>query len=269
VIHLQIDLSGRTALISGSTAGIGFAIAAGMAGAGANVYVNGRRADRVDAAVAAIGAGGSGGGEVRGIVADVGTSEGVETIVAAASDVDILVHNAVHVAVATFMDTSDEEWERAFQVNVIRAAQLTRALLPSMLARGWGRVIFISSESAVVPPPELLAYGVSKTALQALARGIAAGIPGSGVTVNSVLPGPTLSEGLAGMLQPEIDAGRASDLDEAAAAYIAENRSTSLLGRMTQPREVANLVVYLASDQASGTIGSPMRVDGGVVPTVF
>jgi NAD(P)-dependent dehydrogenase (short-subunit alcohol dehydrogenase family) len=260
---MVINLKGRTALVTGSTLGIGFATAAGLHQAGATVIVNGRQQERVDHAVEAIG----GDDRVRGVVADVGTAEGCAELVGAVPDVDILVNNVGIFEVQEFFDIPDEEWERFFAVNVMSGVRLSRHYVPAMVQRGWGRVTFISSESALHIPVEMVHYGMTKTAQLAVARGLAETVSGSGVTVNSVLPGPTESEGVETFLSATIGNG-AGSLAEAKRNLIEQARPTSLLGRLASSEEVANMIVYLSSDQASATTGAAVRVDGGVVRAV-
>ncbi|WP_326837796.1 SDR family oxidoreductase [Amycolatopsis rhabdoformis] len=255
---MKIDLSGRTALVTGSTAGIGEATAAALAEAGADVVVNGRNADRVDEVAKRLG--------VRGIAADVGTAEGVAELIAQLPDVDVLVNNAGVFAPSPVFDIPDEEWLRFYQVNVLSGVRLTRHYAPRMVRRGWGRVIFVSSESAVQPPTEMVHYGMTKTAQLALSRGMAQEVAGTGVTVNSVLPGPTLTEGVREFvrtLYPDVD------FAEAERRFMAQDRPTSLLGRLIRPQEVANLITYVASDQAAATTGGALRVDGGVASAII
>jgi len=258
---VRIDLGGRTALVTGSTGGIGAAIVAGLRDAGARVWVNGRDPGRTAAAAERLGASPAPG--------DVGTAEGCAAIVAAVPSVDVLVNNAGIFVPTPVLEIPDEDWTRHFEVNVMSGVRLTRAYLPGMLDRGWGRVVFVSSESAIQIPAEMVQYGMTKTAQLAVARGFAEAFPGRGVTVNAVLPGPTMTEGLRDMLQAQAGAPLdASALDAAGRAFIAENRPTSLLGRPATPQEVANMVVYLASDQASATTGAAVPVDGGVVRAI-
>lgn len=256
---MRIDLSGRTALVTGSTAGIGHAIAAGLASAGAHVIVNGRTSERAEEAAGRID------GSVQAVAADVGTAEGCDALIAAAPDVDILVNNAGVFSPIGVFEIPDDEWLRVFEVNVLAGIRLARHHVPRMVQRGWGRVIFISSESALQIPVEMVHYGMSKTAQLAVARGMAESVPASGVTVNSVLPGPTLSEGVEQFLK---EMGGTGSVEDAARTFIAEHRPTSLLGRLSSPEEVANLVVYVASEQASATTGAALRVDGGVVRAI-
>ncbi len=259
---MVIDFTGRVALVTGSTLGIGYAAAAGLHDAGATVVINGRGQEGVDAAVAALG----GGDRLRGVAADVGTAEGCATLVAAAGDVDILVNNAGIYPPRPVFEIADEEWEHIFAVNVMSGVRLSRHYVPAMVERGWGRVIFVSSESALHIPPEMVHYGMSKTAQLAVARGIAEAIGRTAVTVNSVLAGPTHTDGVEGFIDQIVDGG--ADSRDEAAQMLADSRPTSLLGRLTTPTEVANLIIYLASEQASGTTGAAMRVDGGVVRAI-
>lgn len=264
---MRIDLSGRTALVTGSTAGIGYAVAAGLAGAGAAVVVNGRGQRRVEDAVERLGAAVGDPARVRGVAADVGTAQGCARLVEEAPHVDVLVNNAGVFTPIPFAQIDDAEWARVLDVNLMSGVRLTRHHLPRMVERGWGRVIFISSESAVQIPREMVHYGVTKTAQVALARGAAESAAGTGVTVNSVLPGPTLSEGLEEFL---VQMGAEGDgIEEAGRDFIARERPTSLLGRPASTDEVANMVVFLASELASATTGSALRVDGGVARSIF
>jgi NAD(P)-dependent dehydrogenase (short-subunit alcohol dehydrogenase family) len=264
---MKIDLGGKTAIVTGSTGGIGFAIARGLAEAGARVVLNGRTPDAVAAAVARLRSA-LPGAEVRGVAADVGSAAGCAALVAAEAATDILVNNAGIFAPSEFFDTPDDVWEQHWAVNVMAGVRLSRAYLPGMAAQGWGRVIFLSSESAINIPVEMIHYGVSKTADLALSRGLAKRMAGTGVTVNAVLPGPTLSDGMQAMLR---DAQRASGkpIEAVAAGFVAEYRPSSLLRRAATVEEVANMVVYVASSLASATTGAALRVDGGVVEGIL
>ncbi|WP_455922866.1 SDR family NAD(P)-dependent oxidoreductase [Pseudomonas putida] len=263
---MHIDLSGKSALITGSTQGIGFAIALGLAEAGAQVVINGRKADAVDAAVAKLREAVSG-AKVQGLAADLGTAQGCEQAVAALPHVDILVNNLGVYALQDFFDTPDEEWERFFQVNVMSGVRLSRAYLPGMAKQGWGRVLFLSSESGLNIPADMIHYGFTKTSNLSVSRGLAKRMAGTGVTVNAILPGPTLSEGLQDMLK-EQQAASGESMEKTAAAFVMKNRPTSIIQRAATMEEVANLVVYVASPQASATTGAALRVDGGVVDTI-
>jgi len=258
---MKIDLSGKIAIVTGSTEGIGFAIAKGLAEAGATVVVNGRTDAKVDAAVTRLG------GSARGISADLGTTEGHATLVAAEPEADIVVSNLGIFQPADFFDTDDAVWDRHWQVNVMAGVRLARAYLPGMEAKGWGRFLLLGSESAFNIPVEMIHYGVTKTADVALARGLAKRMAGTGVTVNSVLPGPTLSEGVAAMLEEE-RARSGRSIEEVAADFVTTHRSSSIIRRAATVEEVANMVVYLASPQAAATTGAALRVDGGVIDTL-
>lgn len=258
---MKIDLSGKIAIVTGSTEGIGFAIAKGLAEAGAKVVVNGRTDAKVDAAVTRLG------GSARGISADLGTTEGHATLVAAEPEADIVVSNLGIFQPADFFDTDDMVWDRHWQVNVMAGVRLARAYLPGMEAKGWGRFLLLGSESAFNIPVEMIHYGVTKTADVALARGLAKRMAGTGVTVNSVLPGPTLSEGVAAMLEEE-RARSGRSIEEVAADFVTTHRSSSIIRRAATVEEVANMVVYLASPQAAATTGAALRVDGGVIDTL-
>lgn len=264
---MRIDLAGRTALVTGSTAGIGFAIAGALAEAGAQVVVNGRDQARADEVARVIGVRHGVLATPRGVGADVGTAEGCAALADAVPDVDVLVNNAGVFAPAPVFEIPDGEWTRHFEVNVMSGVRLARHHVPRMVGRGWGRVVFVSSESALQIPAEMVHYGMTKTAQLAVSRGMAESVPGSGVTVNCVLPGPTLTEGLRAMLDPD---GSMDDdaVRRAGRAFVAANRPTSLIGRLADPDEVAAMVVYLASEQASATTGAALRVDGGVVRAV-
>lgn len=264
---MNIDLSGKTALVTGSTEGIGRAIAKGLAASGAEVIINGRKQDKVDAAVAKL-AGDVSGGKVRGIAGDVGTADGCAALVKSVGEVDILINNAGIFEPKPFLEISDADWLRFYEVNVMSGVRLSRALLPGMLKRNWGRVVFISSESAIQIPPEMMHYGMTKTAQLAISRGLAEMTSGTGVTVNTVLPGPTRSEGVEDFLAAMAkQAGRG--VEEMAAEFVKLHRPTSLLGRFATVDEVANIVVYVASPQASATNGTALRVDGGVVRSIL
>lgn len=259
---MNIDLSGRTALVTGSTEGIGFAIAQGLARSGATVIVNGRTQAKVDGAVARIG------GSARGVAADLASVEGHDQLVAGVPKADIIVSNLGIFQPGDFFDTDDATWDRHWQVNVMAGVRLARAYLPGMEASGWGRFILLASESAFNIPVEMIHYGVSKTADVALARGLAKRMAGTGVTVNSVLPGPTLSEGVEALLEAErVSSGK--PIEEIAAAFVQQHRSSSIIRRAATVEEVANIVVYLASPLASATTGAALRVDGGVIDTLM
>lgn len=263
---MKIDLTGKTAIVTGSTAGIGFAIAKGLAQAGATVVVNGRSTPSVNKAIGAVKAAAPN-ATVRGVAADLGTAQGCEALVKAEPSADILINNVGIFGPQDFFEIPDDEWTRFYEVNVLSGVRLSRAYVPGMLKKNWGRVVFISSESALNIPVEMIHYGVTKTANLSVSRGLAKRLAGTGITVNSVLPGPTLSEGVVTMLKDDI-AKTGQSAEEAAAAFVKAHRSTSIIQRAATPEEVANMVVYVSSPQASATTGAALRVDGGVVDTI-
>ncbi|MFE6523170.1 SDR family NAD(P)-dependent oxidoreductase [Streptomyces sp. NPDC057794] len=263
---MQIDLKGRTALVTGSTQGIGAAIATGLARAGARVGVNGRSPGRVEEAVERM-RGGAPGADLVPVAADVTGDEGARRAVDALGQVDILVNNLGVFESADPLEISDEEWRRYFEVNVLSAVRLTRLVLPGMTERGWGRVQNVASDSAVVIPAEMIHYGMSKTALLAVSRGFAKQAAGTGVTVNSVIAGPTHTGGVEDFVYQLVD--RDLPWDEAQRAFMRQHRPQSLLQRLIEPEEIAHMVVYLASDQASATTGGALRVDGGYVDSIL
>jgi NAD(P)-dependent dehydrogenase (short-subunit alcohol dehydrogenase family) len=263
---MKIELSGKTALVTGSTAGIGHAIAKGLALAGAAVVVNGRTQTKVNAAVAAI-AKAVPGGKVRGVAADVSTAAGCNTLVAALPDVDILINNAGIFEPKGFFDIPDDDWSRFFEVNVMSGVRLSRAYMPGMLKRNWGRIVFISSESALNIPKEMIHYGMTKTAQLAVSRGLAEMTRGTAVTVNSVLPGPTLSEGVEAFVK-DLAKHNGQSVEQATALFFKQARPTSLLQRFASVEEIANMVVYVSSKEASATNGAALRAEGGIVQTI-
>ncbi len=258
-----IDMKGRKAIVTGSTAGIGRATAEGLARAGAAVVDSGRGSDRVDAAIrqmrqdfpAA---------DISGVAADLSTAEGAEAVFAQAPDADILVNNVGTAVLRNFADTTDEDWQSIFQINFFSGVRMTRHYLPGMVERGWGRVVFVSSESGVNIPKEMIDYGVTKTAQLALSRGLAEASAGTGVTVNAVLPGPTRSEILGNWMAAQAKDNGITQA-QAEQAFLTSARPTSLIQRFATTDEVANMIVYLCSEQASATTGAALRVDGGVV----
>lgn len=263
---MRIDLSGKTALVTGSTGGIGYAIAKGLAVAGAKVLINGRKAGRVAASVARIQADVPGGNFVAA-PGDVSTAEGCAAAIAGHGDIDILVNNAATFEPKDFFDIPDADWEHYFRTNVLSGIRLARMLMPGMFKRDWGRVVFISSESAVQIPKEFLHYGVSKTSQLGVSRGLAELTQGTNVTVNSVLPGPTRSDGVEGFLDALAKQAGVST-DDMARNFVQTHRPSSLIQRFASVEEVANMVVYVCSKQASATNGAALRVDGGVVRSI-
>jgi NAD(P)-dependent dehydrogenase (short-subunit alcohol dehydrogenase family) len=263
---MKIDLTGKTALVTGSTVGIGYAIAKGLAEAGAEVVVNGRKQDAVDKAIASLQKEVSG-ARLRGVATDVGTADGCDVLVKAVPQVDILINNVGIYGPQDFFETPDEVWQRFFEVNVLSGVRLSRAYADDMAKRGWGRIVFISSESALNIPADMIHYGFTKTSNLSISRGLAKRLAGTGVTVNAVLPGPTLSEGVADMLKDEV-AKSGKSLEDAAAEFVMAHRPSSVIQRAATVEEVANMVVYVSSTQASATSGAALRVDGGVVDTI-
>jgi NAD(P)-dependent dehydrogenase (short-subunit alcohol dehydrogenase family) len=263
---MKIDLSGKTALVTGATAGIGFAIARGLAEAGAHVFINGRKDTTVGPAVAKLRQSVPG-ARIDGAAGALGAAKGCDQVVAALPATDILVNNAGIFEPKDFFEIPDEDWGRFFETNVMSGVRLSRAYMGGMLQRNWGRIVFISSESAIHIPKEMIHYGLSKTAQLALSRGLAELTAGTGVTVNSVLPGPTRSDGVEGFLR-SMAAANGMEADEMAAGFVQAHRPTSLIQRFASVEEVANMVVYACSPQASATNGAALRVDGGVVRTI-
>ncbi len=263
---MDLALHEKIAVVSGSTAGIGFAVAAGLAGLGAHVIVTGRTPARVDEAVASL-ARTVPGARVGGLAGDLTTAAGAEALVRAHPRVDVLVNNLGIFEPKPFEAIDDADWLRFFESNVLSGVRLTRAYLPGMRERNWGRVIFVSSESGLHIPVEMIHYGVTKTAQIALARGIAESVAGTGITVNSVLPGPTKSEGVGTFVRRMAEQQHLGEA-EMEQQFFTTARPTSLLGRFLTVDEVANLIVYLCTPAASGTTGSALRVDGGVVRAI-
>ncbi len=263
---MNIDLSGKLAVVSGSTEGIGFAVAAGLAAAGAAVVLNGRDPGKLEAAVGRMLALVPN-ATARGVAADLGSDAGCEQFVAAVPHADILVNNLGLFEVKAFFATSDADWFRFFETNVMSGVRLSRAYLPGMMTEDWGRVVFVSSESGLNIPPDMLHYGFTKTAMLSISRGLAKLAKGTGVTVNAVLPGPTMTEGVDAMLQAQADA-EGKTVEEVGLHFVAEKRPSSIIQRLASPEEVANMIVYLCSRQASATTGAALRVDGGVVDTI-
>jgi NAD(P)-dependent dehydrogenase (short-subunit alcohol dehydrogenase family) len=259
---MDLGLKGKRALVTGSTAGIGFAIAKQLAREGAFVYVNGRTEERVNKAVGEIE------GKVDGIAADLTTEEGAKKVFARIEKLDVLVNNLGIFETRPFLEIEDAEWRRFFDANVLSGIRMTRHYLPHMLEQKWGRVIFISSESGLQIPAEMVHYGMTKTAQIAVARGIAESFPASGVTVNSVLAGPTDSEGVATFVE-EFARQQGKSKEEFSKDFFEHARPTSLIKRFETTDEIASMVVYLCSEAASATTGSAIRVDGGVVKSII
>ncbi|MBO9689420.1 SDR family NAD(P)-dependent oxidoreductase [Roseateles chitosanitabidus] len=263
---MDLQLKGRLALVSGSTAGIGYAIARTLAQEGARVIVNGRSAASTEEAAARIRA--ETGGPAEAFAGDLSGAEAAQEVVRRFPGIEILVNNLGIFEPKAFEDIPDEDWIRFFDVNVLSGVRLSRLVLPAMKRANWGRIIFISSESAVQIPTEMIHYGMSKTAQLAVSRGLAESVAGTGITVNSVLPGPTKSRGVGDFVQ---DMARVNDkpFEQVEAEFFEHVRPTSLIKRFASPQEVASLVAYVASPLASATTGAALRVDGGVVKSAF
>jgi len=253
-------------VVSGSTAGIGFAIAQALAREGASVVVNGRSGPRVEAAVSAIRRAVPQ-AEVDGVAADLGGAEGCAALVRAVPKADVLINNVGIFDPKPFQEIPDADWLRFFEVNVLSGVRLSRAYLPGMLARNWGRILFISSESALQIPAEMIHYGVTKTAQLAVARGLAETTKGTAVTVNAILPGPTKSEGV-GAFVATLATQQKKSAEQVEKEFFQHARPSSLLQRFLAPDEVAALVAFVAGGAASGVNGAALRVDGGVVRAI-
>ncbi|HTD72542.1 MAG TPA: SDR family NAD(P)-dependent oxidoreductase [Steroidobacteraceae bacterium] len=263
---MDLQLKGKIALVSGSTAGIGHAIAASLAREGARVIVNGRTSAAVDAAVAAMKS--AAGGDVMGFAGDLSSASVAEKLVQQHPQVDILVNNLGIFEVKSFEEISDDEWKRFFDVNVLSGARLARLYLPFMRKRNWGRIIFISSESGVQIPAEMIHYGMTKAAQIAVARGLAEATAGTGITVNSVLPGPTRSRGVGDFVADwAAKSGKSAQTVED--EFFKTARPTSLIKRFATPEEVAAMVAFVASPLSAATNGAALRVDGGVIKSAF
>jgi len=258
---MDLQLSGKRALVTGSTAGIGYAIAEALAKEGANVIVNGRTQERVDSALKKL---------IRpaeGLAADLGTAEGAREAIRRFPEVDILVNNVGIYEAKRFEEIRDEDWLRLFDINVMSGVRLSRHYLPRMKERGWGRIVFISSESALQIPAEMIHYGMTKTAQLAIARGLAETTVGTAVTVNAVLPGPTASEALGGFVAG-VARQQGIKAEEVEREFFRKTRPTSLLQRFARPEEVAAMVAFVCSPLSSATNGAALRVDGGVVRAI-
>ncbi len=265
--RMDLQLQGKRALVTGSTAGIGLAIARGLAREGAGVIINGRTAQRVDQSVAALNKAGVS-GKVEGLAADLGTADGTRTAIERFPEVDILVNNLGIFEAKPFEDIPDADWLRFFEVNLLSGVRLSRHYLPGMKKRNWGRIVFISSESAIQIPAEMIHYGMTKTAQLAIVRGLAETTAGTNVTVNSVLPGPTASEGVNTFVE-ELARDQKTTRREVEKQFFQNMRPTSLLKRMAEPEEVANLVTFVCSPLSSATNGAALRADGGVVRSII
>jgi NAD(P)-dependent dehydrogenase (short-subunit alcohol dehydrogenase family) len=262
---VDLRLTNKLALVTGSTAGIGRAIVEALAREGARVIVNGRTQAAVDAAIAEIKS--STGADVLGFAGDLGTAAAADELGRQYPDVDILINNLGIFEAKPFEEIPDDDWMRFFEVNVLSGVRLARLYLPSMRQRNWGRIIFISSESAIQIPTEMIHYGTTKTAQLAVARGLAEAVAGTGITVNSILPGPTRSRGVRDFVE-SLGAAQGMSFEQTEKEFFEKARPTSLIKRFAAPEEVASLVAYIASPLASATTGAALRADGGVVKSV-
>ena len=263
---MDLQLNGKRAFISGSTQGIGYAIASGLVREGATVILNGRTRDRVDAAVERLTAEVPG-ASVSGLAADFGDPGEVRRLLDSLNGIDILVNNVGLFDLRAFEEISDEEWQHYLEVNLMSGVRLSRHLLRGMLDAGWGRILFIGTESAVSVPADMVHYGATKAAGLALSNGLAKLTRGSAVTVNTILGGPTYSDGVASTVRGIADT-QGADPEDLKAAIIGGNR-TSLLERFIEPREIADLALFLASPLSAATNGAAIRADGGVLTTIL
>lgn len=264
---MDLKIKNKLALVTGSTAGIGFAIAKALSNEGASVIVNGRTADRVNQAVEKIKKE-TGNSNIKGIAADFADKKQIERLISQLPEVDILVNNVGIFEPKPFKDITDEDWVKFFEVNVLSGIRLSRVYFDKMIKKNWGRIIFISSESAIQIPEEMIHYGMTKTAQVSISRGLAELTKDTCVTVNTVLPGPTLSEGVGGFLK-DLAKVKGKTVEEIEKDFFMNTRPTSILQRFIEPDEIASLVTYLSSDLSIATNGALLRADGGVVKSAF
>jgi NAD(P)-dependent dehydrogenase (short-subunit alcohol dehydrogenase family) len=264
---MDFELRNRRALVTGSTLGIGFAIAKGLAAEGAHVVINGRKSESVEQAIARIRKEVPG-ARLEGVAADAATAEGAQAVFARVPSVDILVNNLGIFEPKPFFEIPDADWMRFFETNVVSGVRFSRHYAPGMRERAWGRILFISSESALNIPQEMIHYGTTKTAQLSISRGLAIELAQTGVTVNTVLPGPTKTEGVQDFLQ-RLATAKGITLEQTEADFFRTSRPSSLLRRFASPDEVAHLAVYLCSEKSSATTGAALRVDGGLVNTII
>ncbi|HJP63405.1 MAG TPA: SDR family oxidoreductase [Mucilaginibacter sp.] len=264
---MDLQLKNKKALVTGSTAGIGYSIAKALANEGTEVYINGRTTVRVETAVEKLKAE-TGNQNINGFAVDFSDGKQVENLISQLQDVDILVNNVGIFEPKAFKEIPDADWFKFFEVNVLSGVRLSRAYFDKMIAKNWGRIIFISSESAVQIPAEMIHYGMTKTAQLAISRGLAELTAGTGVTVNTVMPGPTFSEG-AGDFVESLAKQQGKSIAEIEKDFFQHIRPTSLLKRFTSTDEIANLVTFVASPLSSATNGAALRADGGVVKSIL
>jgi NAD(P)-dependent dehydrogenase (short-subunit alcohol dehydrogenase family) len=264
---MDLQLKGKVALVTGSTAGIGYAIAKSLAGEGAQVYINGRNQHKVDAVVDKM-INETGNKNIKGIAADFSDKQQIQNLLTQLPEVDILVNNVGIFEPKEFSAITDEDWFKFYEVNVLSGVRLSRAYFDKMIAKNWGRIIFISSESALQIPAEMIHYGMTKTAQIAIARGLAEMTKGTAVTVNSVLPGPTLSEGVGDFITALANDQGLTEA-EIEKEFFTSMRGTSLIKRFITPDEIASLATYVASPLSAATNGATLRADGGVIKTAF
>lgn len=258
---MDLQLEGKRAIVTGGTAGIGLAIARVLVEEGVDVTITGRNAKKLNEAVASLG------GSAVGVEADLGTAAGAATLIDQVPETDILINNLGIYEPIPFAEITDEKWLNIFEVNVLSGVRLARHYFPQMLARNAGRVIFISSESAIMTPAEMVHYGMTKTAQLAVARGLAEQTKGTAVTVNSILPGPTKSEGIVGFLQ-SIASTPNPTAEQAEKEFFEKHRSSSLLQRLIEDREIATLAAYIASPLSAATNGASLRAEGGLLKSI-
>lgn len=263
---MDLQLQGKLSLVTGSTAGIGYAIAEALAAEGARVIINGRTQESVDRAMAKLTP--KAAGDLLGFAGDLSQAETAVHIAQKYPDVEILINNVGIFEPLPFEDIPDDDWRRFFEVNVLSGVRLSRLYLSSMRERNWGRIVFISSESALQIPAEMIHYGMTKTAQIAIARGLAEHVAGTGITVNSVLPGPTKSRGVGDFVE-ELAKSQGKSFEEFEEEFFEKMRPTSLIKRFAAPKEIASLVAYIVSPLASATTGAALRVDGGTVKSAF
>jgi NAD(P)-dependent dehydrogenase (short-subunit alcohol dehydrogenase family) len=264
---MNLELTQKTAFITGSTSGIGYAVAQGLLREGARVILNGRTESNLEKAVGALQKEFPR-AKISGLAADFSDKTAIPSLLERLPDLDILVNNVGIYASKSFGATSDEEWQEMLEVNLMSGVRLSRKVLPGMRKRNWGRILFVSSECAALVPEDLIAYSCTKAALLALSRGLAQTTQGTGVTVNALAPGSTLTEGAIRFLEEQAEKENITK-DQVSDQFFREVRTTSILGRFLQPREVADTAVFLCSPLSSGTNGTTVKVDGGSVPGLF